>query len=113
MIQFLRNNWQMVCIAAVLLAVAVWALLHQPLPAPPLSPAAQKAVEAAVASHQKRAGADTLAARRAAAAAQPAYEAGAAYAGVAKILHQQSKPHAKPTPTDTAAARLQRLLSGY
>lgn len=114
MTAFLKKYWQYALIAGVLLTVAAWGVFHKDAPAPPLSPAEQKATEKQVAADQKQVGIDTTRARAAAASGATNYRAGQAYATVATILHQQSKPHAKPTPSgDTAAKRLQRQLANY
>jgi len=79
-------------VVAVLLALAAWVVLR-PVPAPPLSPAAENAVKAAITSNQKQLGTDTTRARAAAASGATNYEAGKAYATVATTIHQQAQPH--------------------
>jgi hypothetical protein len=115
MIQLLKAKWPIVLIVVVLLSAAAWGIFHKDAPAPPLSPAQQKATEKGIAADQKQVGNDTARAASAAASGTTNYAAGQAYAEVGKVLHQQSKPYAKPTPvaSDTAAARLQRALSKY
>jgi predicted lipid-binding transport protein (Tim44 family) len=107
---FLKTYGHLLIIAAALILILVWSHWES---SPPLSPAKQKTTEAAIASDQKQVGADTTKAKATAASAATTYEAGTAYAGLGKVLHQQSKPHAKPNLSDTAAERLQRYLSGY
>jgi predicted lipid-binding transport protein (Tim44 family) len=110
---FLKTYWWAILLALLLLGGLYW-LLQKPVPPPPLSPAAEKAARAAIEQSQQQVGRDTTRAKAPAASAATNYEAGSAYAQVGKVLHQQSKPHAKPTiPSDTAAERLQRFFSSY
>lgn len=111
---FLKKYWPVALIVVVLLSVGGWALLHEPAAAPPLSPAGQKAVERGIERDQKQVGSDTTRATAAATSGATSYQAGKAYAELGKVLHQQSKSHAKPTiSSDTAARRLQRQLANY
>lgn len=111
--KLLKDYWLPIVVVLALLALAIW-VVYTPQPPPPLSPAAEKAVQATITHNQARAGRDTTRAKSAAASATTSYQAGKAYAAVGAILHHQSKPHAKPTPSgDTAASRLQRQLAAY
>lgn len=111
--KLLKDYWLPIVAGLALLALAAW-VMYTPQPPPPLSPAAENAVQATITRNQERAGRDTTRAKAAAASATTNYQAGKAYAAVGAILHQQSKLHAKPTPSgDTAASRLQRQLAAY
>jgi hypothetical protein len=113
MLAILDKPWAQALIGFVLICSLAFIYTTCGGPKPELSQKQEGAVRATIATNQQQTGRDTARAQAAAASGATHYAAGTAYAGVATILHQQTKPHAKPTPSDTAAARLQRELSGY
>ena len=110
-----KNHWILAGLAVALLVALALICTHQK-DADTSGALTKEQVQATteqIAAARQQAIQKTTAAASATASASTSYEAGKAYADLGNVLNKQTKPHAKPPVSDTAAAELQRFLSAY